>query len=81
LPLSVLDRDIILQVLRKAWLTPKEHAAFLRQAELRQIDSAKALLKYAKTVNDPAAWFRLITGRKSIKAVKQFEKRERKNRR
>ena len=81
LPLSVLDRDIILQALRKQWLTTKEHAAFLRAAELRQIDDARESLKHAKVINDADEWVRGVTGRKNIKAVKQFEKRERKHRR
>jgi hypothetical protein len=83
LPLSVLDRDIILGALRKQWLTAKEHAAFLRKAELSQIETTRELLKYAKkkSPDDPEEWIRNMTGRRSVKAVKQFEKRERKARR
>jgi hypothetical protein len=81
LPLSALDRDITLRVLRKQWLTTKEHAAFLRAAELRQIDVAKELLERAEKANDSDEWLCGVTGRKTIEAVKQFEKRERKHRR
>jgi hypothetical protein len=79
-PLSALERDRVIRALRRAWFAPKEFAAFLRQAELTQIAHARELLKHAKKIrpDDPDEWIRDMTGRKSVEAVKQFEKRERK---
>jgi len=49
LPLSALDRDLILEVLRKQWLTKKEHDAFLRWAKLKHIEASEELAKHAAT--------------------------------
>jgi hypothetical protein len=98
LPLSILDRDIILRVLRKEWLTTKEHAAFLRLAKLKSIEVTEELAKrsilacpwprdpdpehqYIITRLDRARWVRKFHGFPTSKALKQFKKRERKNRR
>src|SRR5215469_8351483 len=91
LPLSVLDRDIILEVLRKAWLTPKEHRAFLRLAKLKQIEVAEELAQHTvnlKTVPDRAQWVRSVYGAlegktKSLPskgALKEFKARMRNKR-
>jgi hypothetical protein len=78
LPLSALDRDIIIEVLRKHWLTKKEHAAFLRQAKLRAIENLKGLAKEpaVRHLDVPA-----VHGFPTPEALQQFVKRERRRRR
>jgi hypothetical protein len=60
LPLSALDRDIILEVLRRQWLTKKEHSAFLRQAKRRHIETSRDLAKHGVRYGDRERWVQTI---------------------
>ena len=93
LPLSIRDRDIILDVLRRSLLGPKDYAAFLRQVKLRHIETGKKLIskKHLHSGDDkpkPAVpygqqelWLQGVHGFPSRGALRQFIKRERKRRR
>jgi hypothetical protein len=81
LPLSVLDRDIILEALRKQWLTKREYAAFLRQAKLKHIEIARKVAKQAVQLGQREQWVEETHGFPTPRALKQFVKRERKHRR
>jgi hypothetical protein len=82
LPLSALERDIVLRAVREQWLTKKEHAAFLRQAELKQIEATRRVAKRAKNLKGKReGWVRKMHDFPTPEAMKQFIKRERKHRR
>ena len=92
LSLSIQDRDIILEVLRRHFLGPKDYAAFLRQVKLRHIETGKKLIskKHLHSGDDkpkPAVpfgqqelWLQ-AHGFPTQQAFRQFKKRERKRRR
>jgi hypothetical protein len=42
-PLSVSDRDIILETVRKEWMATKEYSAWRRQRELHQIEAIEKI--------------------------------------
>src|SRR5262249_47884080 len=80
LPLSVLDRDIILETVRKQWLTTKEHAAFLRLAQLKHVETSEELAKSTKNLLTPsqrARWVRGVHGIRTKGAMKEFKARTR----
>jgi hypothetical protein len=93
LPLSIADRDIILAVLRRNFLGPKDYARLLRQVRLRHIETGKKLIsrKHLHSGDDkpkPAVpfgqqeeWLQKAHGFPSQAALRQFKKRERKRRR
>jgi hypothetical protein len=80
LPLSPLDRDIILRTVREKWLTTKEHAAFLRLAKLKSIEAAEELAKHTKNLLTPpkrAQWVRGVHRIPTKGAMKEFKARMR----
>jgi hypothetical protein len=93
LPLSIQDRDIILEVLRRHFLGPKDYAAFLRQVKLRHIETGKKLIskkhlhsgddkpKPAVPIGQQELWLQEAHGFPTQQAFRQFKKRERKRRR
>jgi hypothetical protein len=81
LPLAILDRDIILEALRKQWLTKKERSAFLRQAKLRHIEVSREIAKRGVQHGRREEWVQKIHEFDTPEALDQFVKRERRHRR
>jgi hypothetical protein len=81
LPLFVLDRDIILEALRKQWLTKKEHAEFLQQAKLKHIEISRKVAKQAVQFGQREWWVEEVHDFPTPGALKAFVKRRRKHRR
>jgi hypothetical protein len=71
LPLSIIERDLVLDALRRQWLTPKEWKAYRRQLELQQYEDAKKIAQYGVPYGQREEWVQRLYG-KSKKALTQY---------
>jgi hypothetical protein len=77
LPLSPLDRDIILEALRRYCLTRREWKAFLAQAEAAQYEAAKKIAELVEPRGKSHRWLRRLYGGKKTEALVRYFIRKR----
>ena len=81
LPLSIGERDLVSDTLRRQWFTAQEYNAYLRAVKLKHIEAGRLLAKHAVEHGRREEWVRKVHGFPTPEALKEFVKRERRRRR
>jgi hypothetical protein len=72
LPLTVLDRDIILRALREQWLTNDEHKAFMARGELADYETAKEFARRVAPRGQRQQWVQDLYGKSKATLIRYF---------
>lgn len=75
-PLSINERRIVAETLRRAWLTPKEWRAYKHQRDLDQYEAVKNIARHGVPYGERGSFVQGLYG-KSREALAQFIRRKR----
>jgi len=75
-PLSIKERTLVAETLRRAWLTPEEWKAYRHRRELQLYEATKKIARYGVPYGQREQWVQRLYG-KSREALKQFVTRRR----
>jgi hypothetical protein len=71
-PLSIDERVLITESLRRAWSTPEEWKAYRRQRELEQYEAAKKLARYGVPYGQREEWIQHLYGKSKETLTRYF---------